>query len=112
MRSCSGHVVTECEQLKSASDSTAASDLAQTICPPRDSEPLDHHFASFVKAKTSAGEMKLLELDGTKPWPIDHGPTSERTFLADVGKVVRNDFMAKNPDCIEFSLMALVRSQA
>ena len=97
-----------CDSLKSASDETAVSAAAQTACPSRDGPALDHHFAAFVKA-TVAGSLHLVELDGTKPFPVDHGGTSAETFMRDVGRVVREQFMELDPECIEFSCLALVR---
>jgi len=101
-----GEALLACSPLKSGSDEAARSDVAQTRCPGRDAEPLDHHFAAFARSRDGS---TLLELDGTKPWPICHGPTSSETFLADVAAVCRKCFIAVEPDSIEFNLMAMVR---
>ena len=100
-----GHSLLSNADLKSSSDATAQSSAAQTACPARDGAPLDHHFAAFV-----THDSRCFELDGTKPYPVDHGPVSPASFLADVASIVRTQFMAHDPDCIEFSLIALCSS--
>lgn len=39
-------------------------------------EPVNHHFIAFVNHKN-----ELYELDGRKTYPVNHGPTSDDTFL-------------------------------
>jgi hypothetical protein len=95
--------------LKSASDSVASSDVAQTSCPGRDAAPLDHHFVAFVKGLTPVGDMRVLELDGTKKQPVDHGACTPSDFLSRVGEVVQR-IMALDPDQIEYALIALTGS--
>jgi hypothetical protein len=95
--------------LKSASDSVASSDVAQTSCPGRDAAPLDHHFVAFVKGLTPGGGMRVLELDGTKKQPVDHGACTPSDFLSRVGEVVQR-IMALDPDQIEYALIALTGS--
>ncbi len=51
---------------------------------------------------------RLLELDGTKWAPIDHGPCAAGGVLAAAARVARARFAALEPDSIEFALMALV----
>jgi ubiquitin carboxyl-terminal hydrolase L3 len=87
---------------KSQSDSAAENPVAQTACPARDGPSLDHHYTAFV---LNAG--RLLEVDGTKAQPVDHGNSGPATFLIDVARVVRTNFMAVEPGSLEFSLMAL-----
>ena len=101
-----GSALLAADGLKTASDSDASSGTAQTACPARDAPPLEHHFVTFCR---SAGGDVLLELDGTKPCPIDHGKTSATTFLEDAARVVQRCFMEVEPDSIEFSMLALVR---
>jgi len=92
--------------LKCASDVAAAAPIAQTELPDRDGPDLDHHFTSFVRK-----EGRLLELDGTKWAPIDCGPcSSSDSLLFTAAKAVRDKFTCIEPNSIEFSLMALVRS--
>lgn len=89
--------------LKGASDGAAVGPDAQTACPPRDGPALDHHFASFVR--TPAG--RLVELDGTKRGPVDHGPTTSGSFLLDAACVMRREFIDVDPEQNGFAFMAL-----
>ena len=90
--------------LKCASDSAALAPVAQTVCPARDGEDLDHHFVAFV----SVGG-RVVELDGTKLCPIDHFAVrndDSRGFVNAASRVIR-DFISHDPGSIEYSLMAL-----
>lgn len=48
----------------------------------------------------------LYELDGRKDAPIDHGETSEGTFLKDACKVVKA-YMDRDPGDLRFTIVAL-----
>ena len=81
---------------------------AQTALPDRHGPDLDHHYCAFVPYTTSAGKVHVVELDGTKGGPVDHGPIpASSTFLEGAGSVVQAKFMSIEPGSIEFSLMAL-----
>lgn len=54
-------------------------------------------------------EGQLFELDGRKGVPVNHGPTTPDTFLADATKVCK-EFMARDPDSVDFTLMALSKA--
>jgi ubiquitin carboxyl-terminal hydrolase L3 len=82
----------------------AHEDCAQegdTQAPPVD-EHVKCHFVSFVHCNGY-----LYELDGSKEAPVVHGKTSPDTLLLDAADVVRK-FMARDPDDINFNVMALV----
>ncbi len=98
-----GKVLSNEPTLKCSSDNSAQSENAQTNCPDRDGPDLDHHFVAFIRDKSNA----LFELDGTKFGPILHGDTSEETFVNDAFDVIRQNFMSKNPELIQFSVLAL-----
>ena len=100
-----GRALLTTRHLKAESDGAAEHVAAQTACPSRDGPDLDHHYCAFVPVKTAAGEMHVVELDGTKRGPVDHGAAP--AFLEGVAAVVRSKFMAVEPGSIEFSLMAL-----
>lgn len=55
----------------------------------------------------ATGQLRLVELDGRKSAPIEHGPTSEQTFLDDVVAMVKQHFIAMNPNDLRFSLVVL-----
>lgn len=48
----------------------------------------------------------LYELDGRKAFPINHGPTSPTTLLADACSVVKQ-FMDRDPGEMRFTIVAL-----
>ncbi|CAE7310422.1 UCHL3 [Symbiodinium necroappetens] len=89
--------------LRQSSETAATSEAAQTQCPDRHGPPLDHHFAAFARSR----QNRIIELDGTKRGPVDHGPTSEASFLEDVAAAVKRNFMDVEPDLLDFSLLAL-----
>jgi len=101
-----GKILISIKELKSQSDISAESSQAQTVCPPRDADDLDHHFVGFVSSKGH-----LFELDGTKYSPIDHGTTSPKTFADDVWHIIKSNFIDLDPDVIGFSLLALIRQE-
>lgn len=97
-----GHDLAAADELHEASEEAAKSKKAQTQTPGRD-DRVDGHFATFLQVGDS-----LVELDGTMGSPINHGPTSPATLLADAARAIRDDFMARAPGNPNFSVMALV----
>lgn len=71
---------------------------------PSAEEPVDHHFVAFVH-KNGA----LYELDGRKAFPINHGPTTPDNLLEDAAKICK-EFMARDPNEVRFTVMALAAS--
>ncbi|KAJ7516616.1 hypothetical protein O6H91_22G064500 [Diphasiastrum complanatum] len=72
--------------------------------PPDSSDSVDLHFICFVCV-----EGGLYELDGRKSQPVYHGSSSPETVLKDTVRVVQS-FISKNPDSINFNLIALSKS--
>ncbi|XP_030555016.1 ubiquitin carboxyl-terminal hydrolase [Drosophila novamexicana] len=68
-------------------------------------ETVVHHFIALVNK-----ENTLYELDGRKSYPISHGKTSDETFLLDAAKVCK-EFMARDPDDVRFTVLALAATQ-
>ncbi|CAG5129401.1 unnamed protein product [Candidula unifasciata] len=82
----------------------AHEDCAQegdTQAPPVD-ENVQHHFVAFVNFNGT-----LYELDGNKEGPVVHGKTNPDIFLEDAAEVIKK-FMAREPDNVNFNVMALV----
>ncbi|KAJ3157563.1 Ubiquitin carboxyl-terminal hydrolase isozyme L3 [Geranomyces michiganensis] len=85
----------------------------QTAAPPRDSD-VDLHFICFVQK-----EGRIYELDGRKPFPIDHGPATVGNstgakagdVLADAVRVIKQ-FTARDPDNLNFTVIAFAPTQA
>ncbi|KAJ8902711.1 hypothetical protein NDN08_006031 [Rhodosorus marinus] len=74
----------------------------ETAAPDRH-DPLDTHFIAFVESSN-----KLVELDGRKASPIDHGDTSPDSLLEDAARIIKEKFMAMDPSELRFTMMALV----
>lgn len=72
---------------------------------PNSDEKVFHHFIALVNKHD-----KLYELDGRKMFPIVHGVTNEETFLQDAAKVCK-EFMARDPQELRFTVLALAASK-
>lgn len=76
----------------------------QSRVPPID-EVVLLHFVSFIHA-----DGCIYELDGRKPFPINHGPCSAHSLLQDAVNVIKAQYidpgLASNPD-IRYSIIAL-----
>ncbi|MES1907719.1 MAG: hypothetical protein MHM6MM_000781 [Cercozoa sp. M6MM] len=64
------------------------------------------HFTCFVHHNG-----RLVECDGRKSGPIDHGTTSPDTLLVDSVELIKRNFMQVDPDNVNFSMVALGPSQ-
>lgn len=60
-----------------------------------------HHFIALVEHKGT-----LYELDGRKSFPIAHGPVEPATFAKECARVCK-EFMARDPEDVNFNIMAL-----
>eukprot|EP00475_Leptophrys_vorax_P042751 TRINITY_DN80592_c0_g1_i1.p1 TRINITY_DN80592_c0_g1~~TRINITY_DN80592_c0_g1_i1.p1 ORF type:complete len:250 (-),score=24.31 TRINITY_DN80592_c0_g1_i1:372-1121(-) len=69
--------------------------------PPSLDECVDLHFVAFV-----AVGGRLYELDGRRPKPVDHGPSSSDTFLKDASKVIQ-DVITKSGGSLQFNVISL-----
>ncbi|KAL3879782.1 hypothetical protein ACJMK2_032068 [Sinanodonta woodiana] len=76
----------------------------QTQAPDRD-EHVNTHFIAFI-----CQNDQLYELDGGKDGPVHHGTSSNETLMEDAVEVVKK-FMERDPDELNFTLMALVNSE-
>lgn len=76
----------------------------QTNTPGAD-DPVNHHFITFVHKDGS-----LYELDGRRAFPVNHGSTTSDTLLDDAAKVCR-EFMARDPNELRFTVVALVANE-
>jgi ubiquitin carboxyl-terminal hydrolase L3 len=87
------------DRLHTATGTVAS--MGQTATPDAEDE-VNHHFITFIRS--SAGH--LLELDGMKPGPVDHGSCSaEELFQKAVG-IIRDGMMTKTSD-LTFSALGL-----
>lgn len=60
-----------------------------------------YHFIALVNFKGT-----LYELDGRKAFPIAHGPVKEGELAKECARVCK-EFMARDPDNVNFNIMAL-----
>ncbi|CAH2223848.1 ubiquitin carboxyl-terminal hydrolase isozyme L3 [Pelobates cultripes] len=67
-------------------------------------DKVDLHFVAFVHV-----EGRLYELDGCKPFPINHGQTSDDTLLEDAIEVCKK-FMQRDPDELRFTVVAFSKA--
>ncbi|XP_063282002.1 ubiquitin carboxyl-terminal hydrolase isozyme L3 [Pelobates fuscus] len=67
-------------------------------------DKVDLHFVAFVHV-----EGHLYELDGCKPFPINHGQTSDDTLLEDAIEVCKK-FMQRDPDELRFTVVAFSKA--
>jgi ubiquitin carboxyl-terminal hydrolase L3 len=97
-----------------AGEAAAAGAAGQSAAPPPEAE-VDLHYAALVPALVAdeGGEegWRLVELDGRKEAPVDHGPLAAGpldSLLADAAAVARAAMAAGGEESIQFNLMALV----
>jgi ubiquitin carboxyl-terminal hydrolase L3 len=65
--------------------------------------PVDLHFIAFVQK-----DGTMWELDGRKAGPVNHGHSSPETVLEDAAAVIQREFVARDPDSVQFTMVALV----
>eukprot|EP01111_Echinosteliopsis_oligospora_P002644 TRINITY_DN1399_c0_g1_i1.p1 TRINITY_DN1399_c0_g1~~TRINITY_DN1399_c0_g1_i1.p1 ORF type:complete len:236 (+),score=80.37 TRINITY_DN1399_c0_g1_i1:68-775(+) len=87
------------QQIDTVHASSAQQGQSREIPPEED---VDLHFISFVQV-----DGNLYELDGTKPFPINHGASSADSILQDAVKVIQK-IIALNPEENRFTVLALV----
>lgn len=96
-----GRLLADANELHEASEASAQGGQTQA---PEATEATDHHFISFVEK-----DGMLYELDGTKAFPINHGPTGGHLLRA-AANIIKEYFMERDPENIQFNMMALVRN--
>eukprot|EP00940_MAST-03C_sp_MAST-3C-sp2_P003241 g3241.t1 len=101
-----GKALLHAKGIREVSEKTAASSEASTKCPER-TERLHAHFVAFVLR-----DGDIYELDGRKQCPINHGTSSEKSFLVDTAKVIKEKFMKLDPENMHFNIMALSKNAA
>jgi ubiquitin carboxyl-terminal hydrolase L3 len=131
-----GKALLQTSALRNSSDQSANHRSAQTAVPDRFGPDLDHHFVAFSPISISDDSMDdpqnhdatthVVELDGTKVLPVDHGSIAHilareeedstvgedpqrHTFLRATAHIIRKNFLEVEPDSIEFTMMALCR---
>ncbi|KAG0362872.1 Ubiquitin carboxyl-terminal hydrolase isozyme L3 [Podila minutissima] len=75
---------------------TATPDLADEV---------NLHYVCLVER-----DGHLYELDGNKPYPINHGASSKDTFLTDAIKIAK-EFIERDPENLNFSVIAATTAE-
>lgn len=91
--------VNQAKFLREATQAAASTGQTET---PAVEDNVDAHFIAFVLGPKNT----LLELDGMKPGPVNHGACSADDLFARAIKIVREDMMSKTSD-VNFSVLAL-----
>ncbi|KAI8051290.1 ubiquitin carboxyl-terminal hydrolase isozyme L3 [Syncephalis plumigaleata] len=77
---------------------TESAHVGQTSTPDANAA-IDLHFVCFTQC-----DGDLYELDGRKGHPVNHGPSTN--LLSDTARIVK-EFMARDPEQVQFNLIAL-----
>ncbi|KRX10270.1 hypothetical protein PPERSA_09654 [Pseudocohnilembus persalinus] len=69
-------------------------------------DEVNTHFIAFIHK-----DGYLYEMDGRKKSPINHGETNEQKLLSDSCKVIKDVFMKRDPEELNFATMVLASPQ-
>lgn len=84
-----------------------AATSGQSEVPAPDSLDTDLHFTCFVVAPSPEVKvLHLIELDGRRAGPIDHGPCEQDKLLEAVAKIVKDQYVSVSSS-INFSMLSL-----
>lgn len=73
----------------------------QTAAPDA-SEKIELHFVAFV-----VKDGVLYELDGRRNAPVSRGASTDATLLEDSCQIIKQEYMARDPDEVRFTILAL-----
>ena len=86
-------------ELHAVTETVAATGQTET---PDAEDDVNHHFITFVRS----AEGHLLELDGMKQGPVDHGPCTAEGLFEHAIRIIRDDMMTKTSN-VNFVALAL-----
>eukprot|EP00949_MAST-11_sp_MAST-11-sp1_P002829 g2829.t1 len=86
-------------------DDRHADSAADTSNSSSEDANLNNHFITFIHNNGC-----LIELDGRKPWPVNHGATTQTSLLQDACKLIQERFFARDQGGA-FALMVLAKSR-
>lgn len=89
-------------ETKLHSITSTVAEQGQTATPSADDD-VNHHFITFVLSE----DAHLVELDGMKKGPVDHGPCTIDMLLRRALEIVRDDMMVRDPSNVNFNAMGL-----
>lgn len=93
-----GYALCDMKGIRETSDGSAST--GQTTCPQRE-DRVSSHFICFTVVND-----RLMELDGCQAGPIDHGPVTPAEFVLKAARVIREDFVARDPTNLNFNITA------
>uniref|UniRef100_A0A7S4I880 Ubiquitin carboxyl-terminal hydrolase n=1 Tax=Prymnesium polylepis TaxID=72548 RepID=A0A7S4I880_9EUKA len=103
-----GRALLQATELQEMSDATAAAGETEGA---GSDDAQGQHFIAFVNFGGQLYELDgrnfSRDAEGAEAWPVFHGLTSPESFLLDAAKVVQEDFMARDPESVNFNLVAL-----
>lgn len=94
---------------------TAAAQGQSTV--PSAFDDVDLHFVAFVEASSAdvaagtAAQKRIVELDGRRPGPIDHGPAKDFLSVSGAISVLLSAFMRLNNDLSVKDVAEIVRTK-
>ena len=93
-------VLSKATDLHSVTSQVAAT--GQTETPGVDDE-VNYHFIAFIRSD----DGHLLEMDGGKKGPVDHGTCPDELFFRKCINIIRDDMMKRDPSSLQFSALGL-----
>ena len=85
--------------LHAVTETVAATGQTET---PDAEDEVNHHFIAFIRSS----DGHLLEMDGMKPGPIDHGPCADDEVFKKAARIIREDMMTKTEN-MNFCMLGL-----
>lgn len=101
-----GRALLDATSLQEMSDATAAAGETEGA---GTDDANNSHFISFVYHKGNLYELDGRFIIGETAVPTCHGETTPETFLSDVAKVVKDQFLPLDPENANFNLVALCK---
>jgi len=99
-----GHFLAGHKEIQRLHDAGAQEGRSRTESA-HEEENVQYHFISFLHF-----QGKLVELDGCKPAPVNHGTTTAESFFKHAADVVKSKYFDSFGGAIQFALMALTPS--
>lgn len=102
-----GTALAAAKDLQEMSDATAAAGETEGA---GTDDANNSHFISFLNVNGTLYEFDGRNFDESGvAYPVNHGPTTDDTFLVDAAKVIKDDFMSRDPENVNFNVTALCK---
>mmetsp|Transcript_12686 Transcript_12686/g.32396 ORF Transcript_12686/g.32396 Transcript_12686/m.32396 type:complete len:240 (+) Transcript_12686:81-800(+) len=103
-----GKALLEAKDLQEMSDATAAAGETEGA---GTDDAQNQHFISFVNFNDMIYELDGRNITDGVATPVCHGATTPDSFLTNVAKIVQEQFMARDPENVNFNLVALCKTE-